>query len=100
MAYIYPFRMAEEKTILAVWSKGGIVPDKDGQHWDPKEWRYDLCGKPIRYLDHGNTNSKYGWEIDHIKPVAKGGADNIANLQPLQWESNRIKGDDYPWSCP
>jgi len=49
---------------------------------------------------HGVTSSQWGWEIDHIKPVAKGGPDDLSNLQPLQWENNRHKSDDYPqWSC-
>ncbi|MBN2777877.1 MAG: HNH endonuclease [Bacteroidales bacterium] len=36
--------------------------------------------------------------MDHIKPVAKGGGDDLSNLQPLQWQNNRKKGDDYPAS--
>ena len=38
-----------------------------------------------------------GWEIDHIKPVARGGSDDLSNLQPLYWETNRNKGDQYPY---
>ncbi|GAH12870.1 unnamed protein product [marine sediment metagenome] len=82
MAYDYPFEITDEQTKLAVWAKGTIVPDKDEEHWDPAEWRYDICGKPIKYSEHGNTNSDVGWEIDHIKPTAKGGPNTFGNLQP------------------
>ena len=80
--------------IDAVWQKGRAI-----NGYLPSEWRYDLCGKPIKYSDYGNTNSLYGWEVDHIIPVAKGGLDNLNNLQPLQWENNRKKSDSYPWYC-
>jgi 5-methylcytosine-specific restriction endonuclease McrA len=99
MPYNYPFKTIDESLKLKVWNKGTIVPDKDGKHWDPKEWRYDKCGKPIKYNEHGNTNSDVGWEIDHIIPTSKNGPDTLENLQPLQWENNRRKGDDYPWNC-
>ena len=97
MAYDYPFRTASEQLKRDVWGKGRIVPDKGNAHWDPAEWRYDCCGKPIKYTEHGNIKSDVGWEIDHIKPVARGGIDAIDNLQPLQWEKNREKGDTFPW---
>jgi len=48
---------------------------------------------------HGKM-AQWGWEIDHKKPVANGGTDDLDNLQPLQWENNRHKGDNWPnWDC-
>jgi 5-methylcytosine-specific restriction endonuclease McrA len=60
-------------------------------------WRRDMCGHAMKYVEHG-VEGKFGWEIDHIKPVAGGGGDELSNLQPLWWENNRRKGDNYPWS--
>ena len=92
--YRYPFQNATEQLKADVWAKGAIIPG-----YSPALWRSDACGHTMKYAEHGNTNSVYGWEIDHIFPASKGGSDDLANLQPLYWENNRRKGDRYPWYC-
>jgi hypothetical protein len=95
MPYNYPFINADESTKQAVWKKGRVI-----YGYDQATWRYDAYGSVICYADHGDTTSKWGWEIDHILPVSRGGTDDLTNLQPLHWGNNREKRDAYPWSGP
>jgi hypothetical protein len=81
-----------EAAIEAVWKKG--TPESFYT-----TFRTDACGASMQRTQYGKTE-QWGWEIDHIKPVAEGGTDDLANLKPLQWENNRHKGDSYPdWEC-
>lgn len=68
---------------------------------DASKKRKDSCGAWIEFDQYGKTiENGTGWEIDHINPASNGGSDSLSNLQPLQWENNRHKADNYPnWKC-
>ena len=89
-------RSFDAATIRAVWNKAAHAPG-----FDPAYVRLDSCGAWIEWAKYGDTTpGGNGWEVDHIKPVAAGGGDELSNLQALQWENNRHKGDQWPyWSC-
>lgn len=82
-----------KETILEVWQKANTI---DGV--DSNEYRQDRAGAWIQFSMYGNTNDdlNFGWEVDHQKPKALGGSNNLSNLVPRQWLNNRTKGDDYP----
>lgn len=67
----------------AVWRKGHPIVG-----YDPASWRRDDYGSAMRYSDHGNRSSDFGWEMDHIVKKEHGGSDTLSNLRPLQWLNN------------
>lgn len=79
-----------EQIVNEVWRKAKTITD-----YDPDVWRQDFAGAWIKREMYG-TETNFGWEIDHLLPIVKGGTDNIENLVPLQWKNNRTKSDNFP----
>jgi 5-methylcytosine-specific restriction endonuclease McrA len=80
--------------MIAVWAKATPIAG-----YDERIWKRDICGRSMKFDQHGNRQSETGWEIDHINPVSNGGGDEINNLQPLNWNNNAAKGDKLGWRC-
>ena len=74
---------SKERQKQQVWEKGKIINGKD-----PFIYRMDDYGKIIQYSEHGNRQSPYGWEIDHIIPQALDGSDSLSNLRLLHFRRN------------
>ena len=81
----------DENLIQHVWEKGRVIP-----HYNPDLFRQDAAGAWMIREQYGNTDSMFGWEIEHIYPHALGGTDALLNLRPMQWMNIRSKGDNYP----
>lgn len=79
-----------EAEIEAVWQKAFIQANND-----PSVFRKDYAGAWIRRNDYGK-NTIYGWQIDHVRPLALNGSHDMKNLLPLHWENNEEKSDNFP----
>jgi HNH endonuclease len=79
----------EHERKVAAWQKAQIVPG-----YDSNVHRKDSYGWWIAWIEYGKQ-SEYGWEIDHIVPLSRGGSDAEINLQALHWKSNRSKSDKF-----
>ena len=88
-----------EEQIQDAWNRATVV-----EGFDKNRYRKDACGAWIIRNKYGDTDSLYGWEVDHIVPQSllrdKGFSDslidNSLNLRALQHENNASKQDDYP----
>lgn len=88
-----------EEQIQEVWNRATVV-----EGFDKNRYRKDACGAWIIRNKYGDTDSLYGWQVDHIVPQSllrdKGFSesmiDNSLNLRALQHRNNASKYDDYP----
>ena len=79
--------MPTEDQIDKAWKNAKTIRGED-----PDKYRQDPYGNKIHKNSFGK-DSAMGWEVDHIKPIARGGSDSTQNLQALQTKVNREKSD-------
>ena len=77
--------MTAKKELM--WEKAKPMRSKS-----PGQYQRDPGGRTTP-RDSCGKESAAGWEIDHIKPKARGGFDRIRNLQALQWATNSEKDE-------
>ncbi len=70
-----------------VWEHAAKVNGKN-----PNIYRQDPYGNVMYKASHGQA-TPMGWDIDHIKPQSRGGSNDIRNLQALNTNINRSKGN-------
>lgn len=70
-----------------IWIKNARV-----EGWKIRVFQRDAYGRRMKFDEHGRKGV-FGWEVDHIIPESLGGPNEIYNLRPLHWRSNREKGD-------
>jgi len=79
--------MSTRDQIDKAWRNAKPVRGKD-----PAKYRKDPYGNLMFHSSYGKDSSM-GWEVDHIKPRARGGSDATRNLQALNTRVNREKGE-------
>lgn len=56
----------------------------------------DFAGREMAKGAYNDRNSKYGWNVDHILPVSRGGKTADYNLVCCNIETNDEKADKFP----
>lgn len=85
----YKLRNLMRVRINQYLKKGNKIKYIDALGCSIKEWMIYLekqFDSKMSWDNHGTY-----WEIDHIKPLSKGGSFHYTNTQPLIWEDNRSK---------
>ena len=74
---------------------GNKLSTRTGRQPIPRKLRHQVFQRDnYRCRECGATNKQTRLHVDHIKPVAKGGTNDLSNLQTLCEECNRAKYTD------
>ena len=79
--------MANDDQIDKAWNNAKKIRGKDSDMY-----RKDPYGNTM-YRPSCGKNSEMDWDVDHIKPKARGGSDATRNLHALNSKVNKSKGD-------
>ena len=75
-----------KETALRLWTKSF-----------GKETKFkDFAGREIAKGAYNDRNSDYGWNVDHILPVSRGGKTADYNLVVCNIATNDEKADKFP----
>ena len=77
------------EALRLIWQKAAPPPPP----WNRSEWRLDAFHALMQWSKYGKR-AKYGWEVDHIVPLSKGGGNDMGNLRPMHWMNN---GAGHEW---
>ena len=80
-------KLGDENCVEKVWGTAAPIAGMDKD-----KYRKDVYGNII-YKQSFGKNTMMGWAIDHIKPVNRGGSDDIVNLQALSTNKTELLGD-------
>lgn len=80
--------MAKER----VYKKGAPGSEYDAYHAKPEQ----IANRAARNKIHNEIDPPKGKEIDHIKPLSKGGSSSKDNVRVVSEETNRKKADKMP----
>lgn len=82
---MYPSMTALKKwEKIVAWDKARPVPGSS-------DLRLDCDGRTIKWSEYGHM-STFGWEVDHVHPVALGGPNHATNYRARHWLGNRRAG--------
>ena len=77
-----------KETLRQIWEKARPPPS----NWDKAEWRMDAFHALMKWSKYGKR-AEYGWEVDRIVPLYKGGGNDMANLRPMHWMNSGARQD-------
>ncbi|WP_036456936.1 HNH endonuclease family protein [Mycoplasmopsis lipofaciens] len=77
----------DKNTALKIWN---FWFNNDTEH-------VDFAGRIMVKDNYNNRDSHYGWNIDHLIPLTKGGKTTYGNCRPVNILSNDIKGNKTTW---